>query len=61
MVYLQWQVCFVHYQKGCSLQHGLGTQDSDRIRNPTWSFGDFGPDRAPGHVLCAILTYVLVC
>ena len=47
--------------KGCLLQHGLGTQDSDQIRNPTWSFGDFDPDRAPGRVLCAILTYVLVC
>ena len=47
--------------EGCSLQHGLGTQDSDQIRNSTWSSGDFGPDRAPGRVLCVLLTYVLVC
>jgi len=42
------------------LQHRLGPQDSDRVRDPVRRFGHCGSDRALGRVL-RVLTYVLVC
>lgn len=41
-------------------QHGLSHQDSDRIRDPTRCFGDYGPGRVPGRILFFFFALVLV-
>lgn len=48
---------FVHNP---AFQNGLGPQDPDRIRDPTWCFGVSDPDYDFDHLLRLLFTSVLV-
>jgi len=61
VAYVPWLFDFVHHLSSFFFQHGLGPQDSDRIRDPTRCFSGVDTDCFSGHFLCVIFAPVLVC